>query len=96
MKVNNYANTKRFWLVWFLIAALTLICVTVFGQETAYLVSYDSSGVLVAKKVYSIEAVEVLMKKNLTRLKEGKEVYMNFYAEKKRVTKSGKLKRIRK
>jgi hypothetical protein len=60
----------------------------------AYVVSYDSAGIIVSKKCHKIETVEKLLLDKFEKFKSNG-VFMDIYIEKKRVTKSGKLKRIK-
>lgn len=63
-------------------------------QEIAYVVSYDSAGIIVCKKCHKIETVEKLLNEKFQQFKTNG-VFMDIYIEKKRVTKNGKLKRIK-
>lgn len=78
-----------------------IICLILFtscklstAQKIAYLVSYDSAGIIVAKKCYKIEHVEKIMNEKFQKFKTDG-VFFDLYVEKKRIAKNGKLKRIK-
>ena len=78
----------------FLIIFLFMLCISSMAQEMAYLVSYDSAGVIIAKKCYKIEEVEKIMNEKFQKFKTDG-VFFDLYVEKKRIAKNGKLKRIK-
>lgn len=78
----------------FLITILFMLCISSMAQEMAYLVSYDSAGVIIAKKCYKIEEVEKIMNEKFQKFKTDG-VFFDLYVEKKRIAKNGKLKRIK-
>lgn len=71
-----------------------MLCISSMAQEMAYLVSYDSAGVIIAKKCYKIEEVEKIMNEKFQKFKTDG-VFFDLYVEKKRIAKNGKLKRIK-
>ncbi len=78
----------------FLITILFMPHISSMAQEMAYLVSYDSAGVIIAKKCYKIEEVEKIMNEKFQKFKTDG-VFFDLYVEKKRIAKNGKLKRIK-
>ena len=77
----------------FLITFLFMLCISSMAQEV-YLISYDSAGIIINRKYFSLEQVEKVMNEKFQKFKN-EEVYFNFYIEKKRVNKNGKIRRIK-
>ena len=77
----------------FLVITLFMLYISSMAQEM-YLVSYDSAGIIINRNYSSLEQVEKVMNEKFLKFKTD-EVYFNFYCEKKRINKNGKIRRVR-